>query len=164
MKFEGLGDILSQWSQRNPGLRKRFSQASVWRYWSQVVGERVSQNAWPNRVTSQGVLVVSVRDSIWMERIFLERVSILEELNKRLPDEAQLRDIRPEIGDVDAIRSIFAPTKGPHHRARHILEDIPPELMDEAEKITSNIKDKVLKERLKKAYIACKLRQKRFSV
>ena len=162
MNFEGLGEILSQWSQRHPGLRKRFAQASIWRYWPEVVGEVVSKNAWPHRVTRAGVLVVYVRDSLWMERIFLERISILEGLNSKLPVEARLRDIRPEIGDVDAIISHFAPKKGDHHHLSCEQKEIPPDLLEEAEEITKDVKDRMLKDRLKKAYIASKLRQKRF--
>jgi len=57
--------------------------ADIWNFWDDVVGAPISKNAKPSRIRN-GILRVTVSDSIWLQELQFMEGSIRERLNKKL--------------------------------------------------------------------------------
>jgi len=54
-------------------------------------------------------LVIAVSDSIWMQQLSYESVSLVEKINSVLPDRARLSRLKFVVADVDSVRKITKP-------------------------------------------------------
>ena len=79
---EPLGDALSGYIKR-AGLKRRLDQASVIPEWADLVGPQIAAVTTPHYVSQDGVLVVSVSSSAWMQELQLMSPEILKKLGKR---------------------------------------------------------------------------------
>ncbi len=78
------GIISNLWSF--PGWKKRLKAAEVLAKWEEIVGPRIAKAARPKGF-SQGVVIIEVEDSIWMNRLHFEEKRLLNLLNKEASEE-----------------------------------------------------------------------------
>ncbi|WP_067617979.1 DciA family protein [Dissulfuribacter thermophilus] len=155
MSLRPIKSILTSVTERRPGWSRNFSQAIIWKKWSEVVGEPVSHNAWPERIVGTELLIVRVSDAVWMQQLFLERFKILQQLNSHLPPEAKLKEIRFIQGDVKELK---ARSKDKRDSYRPNYDNVPEELKERAKVLVSGVRDPELRQRLERVYLAYKLR------
>jgi hypothetical protein len=74
-------------------LESRFQAARATDEWAGIVGPDVERRTRPVGVRD-GELLVEVQGAVWMGHLAVLRQGILEALNRRLPDTAQLSSIR----------------------------------------------------------------------
>jgi predicted nucleic acid-binding Zn ribbon protein len=77
-----LGDALKGYIRR-AGLKRRLDQASVIPEWEELVGPQIASVTTPHFVSQDGVLVVSVTSSAWMQELQLMSPEILRKLGTR---------------------------------------------------------------------------------
>lgn len=87
-----LGGVLDQ-VLAGLKLESRFQAARATDEWAEVVGPEVQRRTRPVGVRD-GELLVEVQGAVWMGHLAILRQGILESLNRRLPDSAQLVSIR----------------------------------------------------------------------
>ena len=76
---------------------RRLGLHMVFHFWDRAVGSERARIAQPH-VIRGSVLWVNVSDSIWMQRLHLEKPGLLEKINKQLPGPEVLSDIRFQLG------------------------------------------------------------------
>lgn len=64
-------------------LEGRVTQESIFQLWPQVVGENMAQYSWPSSFRGK-TLTIGVVDSLWMQRLSLNRQEILEGIEREL--------------------------------------------------------------------------------
>ena len=77
-----IGDAIDTYV-RHAGIKRRLDQASVIPEWAELVGPRIAEVATPIVVRQDGVLVVAVRSSAWMQELQLHSPEILRKLGQR---------------------------------------------------------------------------------
>ena len=77
-----LGDAIKTYV-RSAGIKRRLDQASVIPEWAELVGPKIAEVATPVIVRDDGVLVVAVRSSAWMQELQLLSPEILRKLGTR---------------------------------------------------------------------------------
>ncbi len=142
-----------------PKWQRRFERSILWREWKTIAGDAISSHAWPLKFREGDVLIVTVSDSVWMQQLSLQKLSLIDAINARLSPESHIRDIRFELGSVKetmrATRSSpFRQTEtGRTATMRHSDTEAPPELIKQAEELTGHVKDSELKDILKRIYL-----------
>ena len=91
-EFRPVGNVLDQ-VLSGLKLESRFQAARATDEWAEVVGPEVKRRTRPVGVRD-GELLVEVQGAVWMGHLAVLRQGILEALNLRLPDTAQLTSIR----------------------------------------------------------------------
>jgi predicted nucleic acid-binding Zn ribbon protein len=86
-----VGDALNK-MLKSLGLDKYAKQAEAAQVWPEVVGERIAEVTQVVTVEN-GVMRVSVRDSLWIQELSFLKNEIISRLNERLGDEI-IKDIR----------------------------------------------------------------------
>lgn len=138
------------------GWNDRLSRAEVWRSWEEMMGPEISLHAWPDRFQGKDTLVVKVSDSIWMQQLSFIKREILDRLNARFPAQMQFKNMRFELGDVEGLRSLWAPKDHniPDKDKKDAEKPRPaPYIMEKADAMVQDIKDKELAECLKRLHI-----------
>lgn len=69
-----------------------------WWTWKDVVGDRVAERSCPDRIDEQGVLLVTVKSSLWAQELSLLAPQILAGLRRRF--RGPLRALRFRVGEV----------------------------------------------------------------
>ncbi len=160
MTIKSLSSIIDDIYKRRPGWEKRRAQGIIWRKWRQIVGDNVSQYAWPVKVLKDNTLFVIVADHIWMNQLFMERLNILSLLNEGLPEGAKISDIRLKVGEIDHNKINQNMPRGHKiNKKNGNNTKIPPAIKRQADEITGRVSDAELKKRLQRLYIAFKLRK-----
>ena len=77
-----LGEALSKYVRR-AGFKRRLDQASVIPEWAELVGPKIAEVTTPVVVRDNGVLVVAVKSSAWMQELQLNSPEILRKLGQR---------------------------------------------------------------------------------
>ena len=91
-EFRAVGRVLDE-LLAGLKLESRFQAARATDEWGSVVGPDVERRTRPVGVRD-GELLVEVQGAVWMGHLAVLRQGILESLNRRLPDTAQLTSIR----------------------------------------------------------------------
>lgn len=89
-----LGGLLGEIC-RDKGWNSRLGLYGIFGMWPEIVGPDISAHAEPVLIRGT-VLHVRVTDSVWMQHLQLQKRSLLDALNRRLP-EGNLSDMRFEI-------------------------------------------------------------------
>jgi hypothetical protein len=150
-----LSGILRTAFERH-GWEDRLLRAEVWRSWEDIAGREIALHAWPDRFQGKDTLVVKVSDSIWMQQLSFIKREILGRMNARFPAQMQFKNIRFELGDVEGLRSLWAPKDHniPDKDKKDAGEPRPdPWIMEIASDIVKDIKDKELADCLKRLHI-----------
>ena len=83
--MERLGDSLDQELRR---FGATGSMPAIVAAWPEAVGEEVARNAWPARISRDGVLHVNTSSSAWSFELTQLAAVVLEQLAARLDDVA----------------------------------------------------------------------------
>ena len=73
----------------------RLQLHAVFKFWESAVGREIAAKARPYIIRGH-VLIVHVVDSVWMQHLHLQKIHILENINKRLTDQ-KIEDIRFQL-------------------------------------------------------------------
>ena len=149
-------DTLSQLLKkiaRSHGMERRFARGKVWEIWEDAVGEAIANHAWPKGFREGVKLVVAVEDSVWMQQLSLQKNLLLDAINRHLPPDAQIKDIRFVQGNVDKLRKQWTKKKKKSSGSTTSSIRVSPQVKKRAEKLVSSIEDDELKSALKKLYL-----------
>jgi len=150
--------------------QKRFSRRNIWKSWQEIAGKTMAEHAWPRKFRERDVLVITVSDSVWMQQLSLQKLTILDSLNKLLPPEGMIRDIWFETGNIHEVRRSHTPLSlkkekiaGPNHKTGRILsvpEKTRQRIIEHAEALTEPVRDSELKDMLQRVYLKSRLKNK----
>jgi hypothetical protein len=140
-----LGTMLR--TMNSPPQREQFR---VWDIWEEVVGPQIAGKTRPEALRN-GVLVVSVTSSVWMQELSFMKQKILDRINQTLAP-ATIREIRFKLGDIQ-------------QAGAGCYEEPLPQLTEEEQEIiaqhTASIEDQGLRESLQKLFTASRRRKKK---
>lgn len=94
-KITPIANLLGTLSH-NKQWRERLGLHAVFLFWDEVVGEEIACRAQPTIIRGT-VLWVEVGDPVWLQQLHLQRGTLLGEINRRLPSETKLTDIRFQL-------------------------------------------------------------------
>lgn len=144
------------------GWQYRLSINRVFLFWDEIVGNKIGCVARPE-VVKGDVLWVLVPDSMWMQQLHLQKINILEKLNKRLGEDSKnltgfskiptIQDIRFKIGQTE----LAGNTKATDSKEQFAVVD--PQREHDFDMLTRSIKDDALRERFKLLWLG---QEKRF--
>ena len=131
--------------------RSKLELHRVFELWQSIVGPEIAAVAQPSLIHGQ-VLWVKVAESIWMQQLHLQKVLLLENINKQLYGE-KISDIRFQLN------SSLSPQPEPEIRKNK------PALLDKKEeqdfdKLISTLKNEDLRASLKSLWVAMKTKRK----
>jgi hypothetical protein len=89
----------------------RLELHGVFSFWNEVVGEDISGRAQPACIRGS-VLWVDVIDPIWMQQLHLQKLLLLDLINRRL-DNGSISDIRFKLNSELSSTKTAAPPKKP---------------------------------------------------
>ncbi len=134
---------------RKKKWRNRLELHGVFRFWDEVVGPDISGRAQPVCIRGS-VLWVDVIDSIWMQQLHLQKLLLLDLINRRL-DKGSISDIRFKLN------SELGSTK-PAAMLKKAARPIDKKKLQEFEEQLAPLQDEEIKRallRLWKKYQAC---------
>jgi predicted nucleic acid-binding Zn ribbon protein len=137
--MERLGDSLDRELRR---FGTTGSIPAIVAAWPEAVGEEVARNAWPARISRDGVLHVNTSSSAWSFELTQLAAVVLEQLAARLDDVAP-KGLRFAPGHLP--EPPVAPSATPRPA------EPSPEQLAEARELASQIEDEELRERVAKA-------------
>ncbi len=149
---ETLSSLLKKVAYRH-GLERRIARGKVWEIWQSAVGEAIARHAWPRGFREGSRLVVAVADAVWMQQLSLQKALLLEVLNRHLPDDAKLEDIRFVQADVEKLRRQWIKGAKKSRRRRLPPVKVSQEVREKAELLVASIKDEELKSGLLNLYL-----------
>jgi hypothetical protein len=133
-----LGTMLR--TMDSPPQREQFR---VWDIWEEVVGPQIAGKTRPEALRN-GVLVVSVTSSVWMQELSFMKQKILDRINQTLASRT-IREIRFKLGDIQ-------------QAGAGCDEEPLPQLTEEEQEViaqhTASIEDQGLRESLQKLFTA----------
>ncbi len=125
---------------------------AIWQNWEEVAGKALSSNAWPWYFKDNTCLVIAVSDNMWQQQLTYQKQMILDKLNKFLPEESRLEDIRFNLGDIETVRKNVCIC---HGRQKDKQKEAPvssgisiQEISAESRQLLENIDDQELRESL----------------
>ena len=80
----------------NRKWRSKLELHRVFEFWDRTVGKEIAAVAQPSLIRSRNVLWVKVKDSIWMQQLHLQKMLLLEKLNRQFKGE-KLSDIHFQL-------------------------------------------------------------------
>ncbi len=89
-----VGDILPRVLELL-GLDNRFEEVKLMRGWAEVVGPVIAQKSRP-RMLKDGILIIEVENSVWMQELWFHQKQIIERIKKEYP-KVDVKGIRLEI-------------------------------------------------------------------
>lgn len=137
--MERIGQSVEQELARG-GSRDAPSLGAVTSAWAAVVGESVSRNAWPSRVSRDGTLHVATSSATWAFELDRLGPEIAEKLSARLGDDAP-KKLRFAVGPLPE-PALPEPSKTAPERA----PEVAPEISAEAAAAAAEIDDPELRE------------------
>jgi len=93
-----VSDLLAAVFRGKPA-EMRLKESGIWQIWDVAVGKQIASRARPASVRD-GVLVVDVASSSWMQQLNFLKKGIIENLNARL-GENLIHDIRLRAGKTE---------------------------------------------------------------
>lgn len=144
-----IDDLASRYSWGH-----HFSRRTVWKSWLEIAGDAIAGHAWPLGFMEHNILVVAVSDSVWMQQLSLQKLTLLKALNRSLPPESSIRDIRFRLEDVNDVRLRYMPTSRAAETCRVLLpSDVEKEIHEHAEALTEPVRDGELRKILRDVYV-----------
>ena len=139
--MERLGESLEQELRR---FGATGSMPALVAAWPAAVGKEVALNAWPARISRDGVLHVNTSSSAWAFELTQLAPVVLEQLRADLPDDAP-KGLRFAPGHLPE------PSVPDPARARPEPVEPSPETVAEAHKLAAAIGDEELRDRVARA-------------
>ena len=133
--------------------RSKLELHKIFELWYSIVGPEIATVAQPSLIRSQ-VLWVKVTESIWMQQLHLQKILLLEKINKQLHAE-KITDIRFQLNS-----SLSPPPPEP------LSEKSKPVLLDKKEeqafdKLISTLENEALRASLKSLWVMVKTKGNR---
>ena len=75
-----------------------FKDIKIWRLWDEAVGKQIADHAQPSSI-KEGILVVKVSNSVWLQELEFRTHEIRERINRALQREA-VQKIRFRVGEA----------------------------------------------------------------
>ena len=66
--------------------------------WHKLVGERIAERAWPDRL-EHGILSVRVANSAWLNELSFLKAALLKQIGDALGDSSLVTELRLSLGD-----------------------------------------------------------------
>ena len=139
--MERLGDSLGRELRR---FGATGSMPAIVTAWPAAVGEEVARNAWPARISREGVLHVNTSSSAWAFELTQLAAVVLEQLGRDLDDDAP-KGLRFAPGHLPEPATAAADPSRPEPPQPS------PQALAEACELASGIADEELRERVAKA-------------
>ena len=93
-KPKSIQSVLEQ-TFKQLGFEKKMGQYSLWKHWPRLVGERVAQQAKPERMQGN-ILVVAVSSSAWLQELTLMKPLLLQKIKTEF-SEIEIEGLRFEL-------------------------------------------------------------------
>jgi hypothetical protein len=154
--FESVADILARWLGRKK-RRSDLHQYTIVHRWVEVVGERLAARTQPKTLRN-GVLVVTVANSAWLNELSFLRGQILQHINQMLGERA-VSAIRLVAGKVVPCASPVA--REPEESSSYV--ELPPDAVERIDREVAAIEDPMLREAIRQARVAQLARTLRLS-
>jgi predicted nucleic acid-binding Zn ribbon protein len=135
----------------NKNWRSKLELHRVFELWQNIVGQEIAAVAQPSIIRGH-VLWVKVAESIWMQQLHLQKMLLLEKINKQLHEE--------KISDIHfQLNSSLSPPPVPH------VEKSKPVLLNKKEeqafdKLISSLENEDLRASLKSLWVTMKTKGK----
>ncbi len=94
-KAARLGSFLSQIINEKKWAKK-LGLYVVFDHWAEAVGDEIAMRTKPSLIRDS-VLWVKVTDSVWMQQLQLQKILLLERINRQIPGEEKISDIRFDL-------------------------------------------------------------------
>lgn len=134
-KITAISNLLGTLS-RDKQWRERLGLHAVFLFWNEVVGEEIACRAQPTIIRGT-VLWVEVGDPVWLQQLHLQRGTLLGEINRRLPSETKLTDIRFQLNSaLDQ-----EPALTPEEDASPVPQPLTPEEARELDSLLATLAD-----------------------
>ncbi len=143
--------------------QKRFTRSQLWEKWPEIAGDAISKHSWPLKFRERDVLVIAVSDSVWMQQLSLQKLVILDAINRGLPPEAMIRDLHFTLGNIEEAKRAFMPathaSKKPESlETNNISLEMRRRIEQEAKAVTEPVRDEELRQALQQMYRKSRLR------
>jgi len=146
-KFEKASDVLST-LMKGYGLGPRLDEYKILRIWDKTVGDNISSHTEP-KMFIRGVLTVAVDSPSWMQQLTFYKDDLIKKINNGIGRDVII-DIRFKIGKIeDRIKA-----QGSR------LKDITPLQSKKIEGYIEPIKDKEMREIIRRAITKAMIRGK----
>lgn len=131
--------------------RSKLELHRVFELWQAIVGPEIAAVAQPSLIRGH-ILWIKVTDSMWMQQLHLQKLLLLEKINKQLHDE-KFSDIHFQLD------STLSPPPTPHiEKPKVVLLDKKEE--HEFDRLISSLKNGDLRESLKSLWVKMKTKGK----
>ncbi|MBC8312660.1 MAG: DUF721 domain-containing protein [Candidatus Cloacimonetes bacterium] len=77
---------------RNISKNKFSREIKIGLLWSQAIGKILSQKAFVSKL-EKDILFVNVTNNVWLQELVLNKLEILEKINKKLNPKEQIKEI-----------------------------------------------------------------------
>ena len=124
----------------------------VFEFWNRTVGKEIAAVAQPSLIRGRAVLWVKVRDSIWMQQLHLQKMLLLEKINRQLDGE-KLSDIHFQLDS-----SLSVPTEPVTEKPKPVFLDKKQE--QEFDQLISSLENDALRASLKSLWIKMQTKDK----
>ncbi len=85
-------------------ISEKVEQYEFFEYWEEIVGAKLSQLTFPQKITRGGVLIVRVQSTALVQELSLQKENFLEQL-KLLASTSYISDIRFIVSDPKSLES-----------------------------------------------------------
>ena len=89
--MQKIDQILKSFIQKSP-YKNRLEETHALVVWPTVVGETISRQSKPIRITD-GILFVKVEHAVWKQELYMQKTTIIKKLNRYLQKNI-VKDIR----------------------------------------------------------------------
>jgi hypothetical protein len=117
----------------------------VFEFWDRTVGKEIAAVAQPSLIRSRDVLWVKVKDSIWMQQLHLQKMLLLEKINRQFKDE-KISDIHFQLDS-----SLSTPPEPENEKPKSFSPDKQQE--QEFDKLISSLENDELRDSLKSLWV-----------
>ena len=137
----------------NKKWHSKLELHKVFRFWDRTVGKEIAAVAQPSLIRGRDVLWVKVKDSIWMQQLHLQKMLLLEKINKQLSGE-KISDIHFQLDS-----SLSTPPETETEKTKPVFLDKKQE--QKFDKIISSLENDDLKASLKSLWIKMQMKGKK---
>lgn len=86
-------------------LDKKAERYAAFPYWREIVGEKIAEIAFPEKILRNRILVVRVEDAVWAQELCFHKQAILDKLHQ-LALGAVIEDIRFITGSPRTFKTV----------------------------------------------------------
>jgi predicted nucleic acid-binding Zn ribbon protein len=141
-----LGTLLKELFQRKK-WQLTLDRHKIFAIWEEIVGTHIAAHAMPDCIRGE-VLWLTVTDSVWMQHLHLEKMTLLANINERLGEQG-LQDIRFRLDTKLARR----PPADAASKSRPAGEQARPDDVSRFEELIQPLQDEELKATMRRLWL-----------